>query len=413
MKIFKFALALVAILAFFALGFFVLDFAQGAKPNVRKLQRIAGLEKQPEIAPSEVFEKNYQLILSRYRATTTPEKLRNAAMSGLVASLGDPHTNFLEPRVNQAFTTETKGNYSGIGARLGEDPLGARIAIVFKDGPAEQAGLKPGDIITKVDDYNATGRPVDEIVQRILGEEGTAVNLSVIRPGQANIEPMRIVRRQILIPTVEHKMIAGGSIGYITVSGFSQPTPFQFREAIIDSLRANASGLVIDMRGNPGGLVEAAVEMLSFFISDKPVVTMQPRDRKAITAKTRKGEVLVGNMPIVILVDENSASAAEIFSGVMRDYQLATLVGTHTYGKASMQQLYDLPAGASAKITIARYFLPSTGNIERKVDEDGEYVSGGLAPDIKVELKPGGDYEFGQPGKDPQLDRAIEVLTRL
>ncbi len=410
MKLFNYVLAGILVFIFFAIGFFMLDFVRGAKPNVRKLQRVAGLERQPDIPPSLVFAEHYQIIHSRYKDSKTSEELREAAMSGLVASLGDPHTNFLSPKITKAFTTETQGNYSGIGARLSDDPLGARIAVVFKGGPAEEAGLKPGDVITQVDDYNASGKPVDEIVQQILGEEGTPVELSIVREGIPGIKPMRIIRRQILIPTVEHKMVANSSIAYIRVTGFSQPTAGQFREALIDSLQDNANGMIIDMRANPGGLVDAAVDMLSFFIADKPVVSMKPREGRPVTAATRSDEVLVSNMPIVILVDEGSASAAEIFAGAMRDYRLAVLVGTHTFGKASVQQLYGLPAGASAKITIARYFLPSTGDIERKVDEEGEYVSGGLAPDVKVELDPTGNYEFGEPGKDPQLDRAINYL---
>ncbi|MBX3115373.1 MAG: S41 family peptidase [Fimbriimonadaceae bacterium] len=410
MKAARVALFSAVLVILFGTGFFAHDVLAGTPPNIAALGRIASPSAaQASVTPVETFQHHFDLILAKHGETTDPEKLRHAAMGGLVASLGDPHTNYLEPKINESFTTETKGNYTGIGARLGEDPLGAKIATVFKGGPADKAGLKPGDVITKVNDFDASGKEVDKIVDKILGEEGTPVTLTLVREGQAGVQSIRIVRRQILIPTVESKMISG-NVGYIQVSGFSEPTPMQFREALDEIDRQHPTGLVIDMRGNPGGLLDSAVKMLSLFVSDKPVVTMKERGDKTMTAQTSRGQVMGINYPVTILVNEESASAAEIFAGVMRDYKKAVLIGTHSYGKASVQNLFQLPGGASAKITIAKYFLPATGDISRKVDDDGTYIKGGLAPDIKVEIPTKGDWKFGEPGKDPQLDRAIQYL---
>lgn len=410
MKAARVALFLAILTVLFGTGFFAHDVLAGTPPNLAALGRITSpIAAQDSETPVETFQHHYDLILAKHGETTTREKLRNAAMGGLVASLGDPHTNYLEPKVNESFTTETKGNYTGIGARLGEDPLGAKIGTVFKGGPADKAGLIPGDVITKVNNFDASGKEVDKIVENILGEEGTPVTLTVVREGKAGVQTMKIIRRQILIPTVESKMLPG-NIAYVQVSGFSEPTPMQFRDAITELDQQHPTGLIIDMRGNPGGLLDAAVKMLSLFVSDKPVVTMKERGGKTMTAETDHGQVLGINYPITILMNEDSASAAEIFSGVMRDYKKAVLIGTHSYGKASVQNLFQLPGGASAKITIAKYFLPATGDISRKVDDDGTYIKGGLAPDIKVEIPTKGDWKIGEPGKDPQLDRAIQYM---
>lgn len=411
MKAARIPLFLFLIAVLFGTGFFARDVLAGTSPDFAALGKITAPGKVAAAkTPVEVFQDHYDLILAKRGSTTTRENLRNAAMAGMVASIGDPHTNFLEPKINESFTTETKGNYTGIGARLGEDPLGAKIGTIFKGGPAEKAGLKVGDVITKVDNFDASGKEVDVIVDNILGESGTAVNLTVIREGKAGLQTLRIVRREIIIPTVESKMLAD-NIAYISVTGFSEPTPMQFREAVAELDQQKPIGMVIDMRSNPGGLLDAAVKMLSLFVADKPVVTMKERSGKSMTAKTSNGQVMGITYPVTILIDENSASAAEIFAGVMRDYKKATLIGTHSYGKASVQNLFQLPGGASAKITIAKYFLPATGDISRKVDEDGTFISGGLAPDIKVAIPSKGEWKLGEPGKDPQLDRAILFIT--
>lgn len=410
MKIFKPILFLAILATLFGIGFFSRDILAGAKPNTAALSQIFSPAKKATETPVETFQNHYNYILAKHGQSTTQDKLRNAAMSGLVNSLGDPHTNFLEPKINERFSTETSGNYSGIGARLGPDPLGAKIATVFKNSPASAAGIKDGDIITSVNGKNVAGKEVDAIVENILGEAGTNVKITVIRAGTTGLLNFDITRNKVEIPTVESKML-DGKIGYISVSGFSEPTPIQFEEAVRSFDSTNPTGLIIDMRGNPGGLLEAAVKMLSLFVDNKPAVTIKARDDKSATLNTLTGQTVRANYPITILMNSDSASAAEIFAGVMRDYNKAKLIGDHSYGKASVQEMRPLPGGASAKITIAKYLLPASGNIGRKVDDDGNYLSGGLAPDFKVEIPRNFDFKAATPGKDPQLDKAIEYIT--
>ena len=412
MKAFRAILLVATLLILFGIGFFARDILAGNGPDVKAFSKLTTPASKKAENPIETFQTHYNYIFAKHGESTTPEKLRYAAMSGLVSSLGDPHTNFLEPKINERFSTETTGNYSGIGARLQEDPLGAKIAVVFRNSPAQQAGIKDGDIITEVDGVPVGGQDVDKIVEKILGESGTNVKLGLVRTGHSGVIKLNITRRTVEIPTVESKMLAG-NIAYISVTGFSEPTPVQFEEAVYEFDRINPAGLVIDMRSNPGGLLDAAVKMLSLFVENKPAVTIKARDDKSVTLSTLEGKVIRGTYPIVILVNEDSASAAEIFSGVMRDYGKAQLIGKHTYGKASVQELRPLPAGASAKITIAKYFLPSTGDISRKLDDDGAYISGGLAPDIEVEIPRNyEDFKLATPGHDPQLDKAIEFISR-
>jgi carboxyl-terminal processing protease len=205
-------------------------------------------------------------------------------------------------------------------------------------------------------------------------------------------------------------MIDGTKVGLLTVQQFAEPTTEQFDEALQGLETQGIEGLVIDLRNNPGGLLETAVEMLSRFVENKLVVRMKMRDGREEFAKTFVGAKHRFGYPVVVLMNEDSASAAEIFAGVLRDYKLATLVGEHSYGKASVQNVVMLVDGSSAKITIARYYLPSNTEMSRKVDEEGHYVSGGLVPDVKVSLDYTDMTNLGDPKTDTQLKRALEII---
>lgn len=392
----------------FAFGFSARDVWSGRAPDLRAFARLTGRDRTE--TPPEVYQRHFDLISSRYVRQIAVADLRHAAMEGLVATLGDPHTNYFEPVAAERFSTESHGDFVGVGARLSDDPLGAKVATVFENGPAFNAGLKVNDVIIAVDGKKVAGIELTEIVNKIRGPEGTSVTLSINRAGDATPHELKIVRRRVEIPSAEGKLLPG-NVAYISVSNFAEPTPKQFGAALDKAIAAKANGLVIDMRGNPGGLLESAVEMLSKFAAKQTVVTMKFRrgqDRK----ETSSGDVVNFPRPIAILVDEDSASAAEIFSGCMRDYKLAKLVGIHTYGKTSVQNVHSIPDdGSSIKITVAKYYLPSGVNFDRKVDEDGTYLSGGLQPDFKVEMPVGQPVVIGDPEKDPQLKKAMEVVA--
>lgn len=404
---FSFLAFVAAATAFFFGGYFVRDVLAGVAPSRSAFDQLLNPSSSP--TPTETFQQHYSLIQTNFYRPVDANKLRHAGMTGLVAALGDPHTNYLEPQLAEQFTTDTRGEFVGVGARLQDDPLGTKVFSVFPNGPANESGLKAGDVITSVDKNSVAGLATDDIVTRIRGEEGTIVTLTIIRQGEPNTIDLKITRRKVEIPTVEHRVVAN-NVGYVQVTNFSNTTPVRFEQAIKDLNAQNVRGLIVDMRSNPGGVLGAAKDMLSLFVDNKPVVSMKQRGGRVQSLNTDRGKVITDKYPVIVLINEDSASASEIFAGVLRDYKRATTVGEHTYGKASVQDLFSLPEGASAKVTIAKYFLPSGEDISRKTDEEGTYISGGVKPDVEVAFEFTEDAQFGIEGKDTQLDKAIEVV---
>jgi carboxyl-terminal processing protease len=399
-----------ALLACGAFGFTWRDIQSGQLPSGRPVSNLLGVKTTAGMTPEQVFKQAYNQIRYNYVKPIKATDLKYAGMQGLMSSLGDPHTLFLPPRAAQAFAEDTRANFFGVGARLGNDPLGAKASSVFEDGPAYAAGLRANDVITGVNGKSVSGRPVDEIVDQIKGKEGTFVTLKVIRKGVNDPIVMKIRRARIVTPTVESKFFPESKVGYMQISQFAEPTALQFDKELVKLEQNDIKGLVIDLRGNPGGLLETSAEMLSRFVENKVVVKMRGRDGREEVVRTYAGAVREFNYPIVALINEDSASAAEIFAGCLRDYGKATLVGEHSYGKASVQNVFPLVDRSSAKITIAKYYLPSGTFIGRKVDEDGVFVSGGLEPNVKIELDLDKDPTPGDPKTDNQLARAIQVV---
>ena len=401
------------LLGCFAVGFSWPNLRSLEAPDPAAFKKLLGMNTAGQgLTAEQVFRQNYTRILADYEKPINATELKYAGMEGLVASLGDPHTLFLPPRAAQEFSDDTKANYAGVGARLAPDPLGAKVAVVFEDGPAFAGGLRAGDLITMVNGKPVGGQDIEHIVDQIKGPESTSVSISVIRAGSDKPISLKLKRARIVLPTVESKIVPGTSIGVVTVTQFSEPTAAQFDRELSKLEQQNVRGLVIDLRGNPGGLLDIVTDMLGRFFNDKVVVTMKFRQgRGQQVQKTDAGGVHDLGLPISILMNEDTASAAEIFAGCMRDYGRATLVGTHSYGKASVQNVFPLAESASAKVTIAKYFLPHGSDIGRKVDEFGAFVSGGLQPDVPVDL----DLEveaLGDLKSDNQLIKAIDVVKQ-
>lgn len=405
--IFRVASVLVLTGVGFVAGFAIQDLMKGQAPSKEAFRTLSTGGRTAAPTPTEIFKNNYGFIQANYYRPVRADDLKYSAMEGMFSSLGDPHTMFMRPRLAEAFSQETRGDLIGIGARLNGDPLGAKVFSTFADGPAKEAGVKAGDIITKVDGKRTDNLPLDDAVAMIRGKAGTKVRLTIMRAGSPAPFDLDVVRRQVIVPTVEAQMSPQG-VGIIAISQFSEPTTAQFQRALVDLMAQKPKGLVFDLRSNPGGLLDVAADMLGLFVSDKLVVTQVGRDGNAQT-RTPGGRTMKIGVPIVVLVNEESASAAEIFTGVLRDYKLATVVGEHSYGKASVQTVRPLTDGSSMKVTIAKYLLPSGQDIGRKLDEDGQFVSGGIIPNIEVELKLNPDTQMGVPGKDSQLDRAISA----
>lgn len=409
----RFTAFFVVLLASFVFGFGWRDIRQGKFPSPTALASLVdtALGAPTQSSPSLEFTQAYDRIKHDYYKPVPSDKLTYAGMEGLMAALGDPHTMFLEPSLSADFNVETQGNFVGIGARLAPDPLGAKVVSVFDNGPAEKVGIKEGDTITAINGKSVVGADIDDIVAHIRGGDGTPVKLELVRSGKPSLT-VTPIRAYVTTPTVtDVKVVPGTQIGYFAVASFSEPTAQQFEEAVAKIEKSHIRGLVIDLRGNPGGLLETAKDMLSMFVANKQVVKMRFRDGSEEEVDTEPNELHHFTYPVAILIDEDSASAAEIFSGVLQDYKLATLVGTHSYGKTSVQNVIPLVVGgSSAKITIARYYLPRGTDFGRKVDDDGQYITGGLTPDVKVDLTLDKQVTFGDVKTDNQLQKAVQVL---
>lgn len=396
----------------FLLGFSWRDIQSLKAPSAASFQRLIGVKNAANESVSNIklYDLTYHRIINDYYRKVDPENLKYASLEGLTKSLGDPHTAFLVPRFAEAFELETRGNFVGVGARLSPDPLGARVASVFEGSPAQKAGIKMNDMITAVNGVSVGGMEIDAIVRRIRGDEGTIVKLTILRTNAPKALILPIRRARITTPTVESKVIPNTKIGYMMITNFAEPTVEQFDSALNSLNKAKINGLVIDVRGNPGGLLQSAKDVLSRFASDKVVVSMKERNGETETVRTDSGMVRKFDYPIAILMSEDSASAAEIFAGVLRDYKIAKLVGEHSYGKASVQKPVNFIDKSMLKITIARYYLPGGSDIGRRVDEDGTFLSGGLQPDYPVELNMDQITTYGDIKTDNQLQKAVEVI---
>ncbi|KAA0228500.1 MAG: S41 family peptidase [Armatimonadetes bacterium ATM1] len=413
------------LLGLFSMGLMVgygwRDAVAGRLPQYATIPDALGLKtQQADLDPTRAFSRAIRAIDNGFYGKPDRERLTFAAVQGMLGALRDPYTVLMPPQEAERFDERNRGVFigsGGIGAELSKDPLGARVRRVFKNSPAATAGVKTEDVILKVNGVNIAGEDIEEIVKLIRGEPGSEVSLTMFREKTKETKTFRVVRAIVHIQDVYSEVITGVAgldsekVGRLEVRSFSETIVEQFDEELSALQEAGISGLIIDLRGNPGGLLRAAVEMAARFLDDRLIVSIRDRNGRSDDFYSPSGFALDHSYPIVLLIDENTASAAEIFAGAMRDYNAATLVGAHTYGKAVVQDVVDMPGGAQVKITVARYYLPSGASIQRVEDQDGNYVSGGIAPDITVEYKDGDTVVFGNPEKDPQLRRAVEHIV--
>lgn len=338
-------------------------------------------------------EQVYDELRTNYDGKLEVEKLLEGLKQGLVAASGDPYTEYMSPDKAKEFQSQLDGSFEGIGAQLGKDESGNIIIVSPIDGfPAKKAGLMPNDVVAEVDGKTTSGWTVDEAVKAIRGEKGTIVKLGIVRSGQGLT--IDITRAQIDIPSTEYKML-DGAVGYLKISQFGDDTARLAREAAAEFKRQNAKSVVLDLRGNPGGYLDAAVDVSSLWLDNK-VVLEEKRDNVVIKTYRSSGQPILKDMPTVVLIDEGSASASEITAGALKDNGVATLIGAKSFGKGSVQQPETLKNGGLLKITIARWFTPSGKNIDKE----------GISPDESVEFT-SNDIESGI---DPQLNAALKHL---
>ncbi len=338
------------------------------------------------------LQEIYGLLNQKYDGDISPTDLLDGLKAGAVSAVGDTYTRYLNAKETKDFNSDLNGTFEGIGAELGKKGDFVVIIAPIKGFPADKAGIRPGDIITKIDGEDSTSITVFEAVKRIRGEKGTEVVLDVVRDGESISIP--IIRDTIDIPSVKWRTEDG--VGIIEIARFSSDTTSLARKAAQEFKDAGISKVVLDLRSNPGGLLDEAVGVSSIWLDKGSTVLDEKRGGETIkTFKTSSTPILSG-VKTVVLIDGGSASASEIVSGALKDNGVATLVGKTSFGKGSVQQLIDLEGGGTLKVTIARWYTPGGKNIDKE----------GIDPDVSVDLTP----ENIKNKEDPQLDKAKEIL---
>lgn len=347
------------------------------KKTARKLERIKDIIDDSYLKGDEIKESD----------------LENFLLKGYVNGLKDPYSVYYNEEETKELYETTEGEYSGIGAVMSQNLETGVITMVnvYEDSPAEKAGFKNNDILYKVNGKDISTEDISKVVNKIKGEEGTEVTITVLRDGKEY--EATATREKLEAHTIEYEM-KEDHIGYVRVTEFDMVTYNQFVEAITDLKKQGMKGIIIDLRGNPGGNLSTVCQMLDYILPEGLIVYTEDKDGKREVMTSDEEHKL--EMPMTVLVDGRSASASEIFAGAIQDYQLGTLVGTTTYGKGVVQQLFDLKDGTCLKLTIAEYFTPKGRNIHEK----------GIKPDVEVEYQ----YDKNNADADNQLDKAIEVL---
>lgn len=326
------------------------------------------------------------------------EKLADGVYKGLMEALDDPYSVYYTAEEYEDMMIDTTGNYAGIGAVLTKNTEDGSVVVVnvYEGSPADRAGLLPGDIVVSVDGFLGKDEDLDIFVRHIRGEEGTKLDMVYLREGEEH--SVEITRAQVSVPTVSYKML-DDSIGYISMTEFSQNTKEQFDKAVLDLTSQGMKAVIFDLRYNGGGLVESVTDILDEILPEGTTVYMEDKHGKR-TTYTSDAEHFM-DLPMVVLVSENTASAAEIFAGAIRDFDYGTLIGTTTFGKGIVQSQIPLSDGSAIKITMASYYTPS-GECIHKI---------GIEPDEKLEYAfLGGPEDPYDESLDNQIQRGMEVL---
>lgn len=355
-----------------------------------------------EDADLSVFWEVWNLMDEKFVAASATEPVLSeerihGATAGMVASFDDPYTVFLPPKDAESFNEDIAGNFGGVGMEVGMRDGVVTVISPLPDTPAENAGLVSGDVIVRIDGESTEDMTIDEAVQRIRGEKGTDVILSIYREGDFELRDITVTRDTITIPTVETERV-DDDIFVIRLYSFNALAEMRMQEALREYVASGADKLILDLRGNPGGYLQSAVSIASFFLDTGKVVVREQISETEEKLFRSQGRTLRGFAPseMVVLIDGGSASASEILAGALREHDIATLLGATTFGKGSVQELVQLSNGSSLKVTVARWLTP-----------DGTSISqGGLNPDIAISRTPEERLE----GEDPQFDAAVSLL---
>lgn len=348
----------------------------------------------------KLFWDTWDLVSRSYlhKKDIDPSKLFYGAISGMVASLGDPYTVFLPPQQQKFSKDELNGSFDGVGIQLGFNKENRLVVMAPLSGtPADKAGIKPGDLIVKIDDKDTTNMTLPEAVNLIRGVKGTKVALVIFREGETDTRPFSLIRDTIIVKSVEvsfKSTKSGKKVADIKLSRFGERTEDEWNQAVSSILSAKADDVILDLRNNPGGFLDGAVFIGSEFLDGGSVVLQEDSEGNRTPFKvSRQGKLL--SIPVAVLVNKGSASASEIVAGALQDRKRAKLIGEKSFGKGTIQDAEDLTGGAGIHITVAKWLTPN-----------GRWVNDtqGLDPDITVSAN---DQD---PVKDPQLDKAMELF---
>lgn len=341
---------------------------------------------------TDSLQQTYQSLAKKYDGKLDRNQLIEGASRGLVEAAGDPYTVYFNKNEAKEFSADLDGTFSGIGAELGKQNDKLIVISPLDDSPAAAAGLKPNDIIARVNGEDTSGWSIDKVVSKIKGKQGTTVKLTIVR--QDEVKDLSITRAVITNPSV--KTEKKGDIGVIRISRFGEDSASLVRKAAQEFQDAHVKGVVVDVRDNGGGYLASAQEIASIWLdAGQTVVTERVGDKVTETHRSN-GEATLKGVPTVVLINGASASASEILAGALQDHGVAKLVGEKSFGKGSVQQLVNLNGGSELKVTVARWYTPKGNSINKK----------GIAPDVTIKPAEGDNGR----DKDAQLTKALELI---
>ena len=364
----------LAVIGIFAPFLFLAGIYLGGHP-----QSLPGFLRDPLVADeqAQVYEEASDMIEAEFFRRVDPDALLDTSLGAAVESLKDPFSHYFDPKTYKEFEQATSGEFEGVGMTVQEHPRGLEIVQVFEGGPAAKARMKPGDLITAVNGRQLKGTPSTAATAKIKGPAGTTVRLTVLSGKKART--LTIERAAVNIPVVDSRMVRedGRKVAYASLESFTAGAHGELGAAIRKLLNRGAQGVVLDLRGNGGGLLQEAVLVSSIFIPEGTIVTTKGRSQPSRTFEA-SGESISGKVPVVVLVDRGSASASEIVTGALQDRERATIVGERTFGKGVFQSVIELSNGGALDITVGEYFTPEGRNLGQRAGKRG------IEPDVKA-----------------------------
>jgi len=387
------------IIAGFGAGFW---YGKNSQPSIEKVTGVINLQPTASTtADFSLFWDVWAQVQEKYvnRGQLDYQEMVYGAIAGMLKSLGDPYTVFFTPVENKSFSQSLQGNFEGIGAEIGIRNAVLTVISPLENSPAKKAGLQSGDKILKIDNKVTTDLTVEEAVNLIRGQKGTAVKLTIARDGWTEAKEITITRDVINVPVTkfEIKEANGKKIAHLSLYQFTENSGAEFAKMAQQVLTSGAQGLVLDLRDNPGGYLDSAVDIAGWFLPENALVVTEDYGNGQKNEHRSSGINKFGSYPVVVLISGGSASASEILAGALRDdIPSVKLVGAKSFGKGSVQEFENLNGGTSLKITVAKWLTPAGHSI----------MDDGLEPDVKVDIT----KEDIDNGRDPQLDKALELF---